>query len=656
MKDRRETWAKRRIYLVGALFAVFFTVVSARAFYLQIVKHEDWVKLAERQHQKTVQLTPGRGAIYDVHGEPLAVSIEMDSCYAEPRNIEDMEETVANLSPLLGISRDELARKLSASRNFAWLQRRMSPEQAKRIRELGLEGIGFVKETKRFYPNSETAAHVVGFTGVDPEGLEGIELKYDDLILGNTGYLVTERDALGRNVGQAMVKQSSQGGNITLTLDKNIQYITEKELAKAVLASGAKGGVAIVMEPRTGKVLALANYPNFNPNSFSQYSPWVLRNRAVADSFEPGSTFKTFLISAALEEKVIAPGDSFNCENGSYSIGGRVIHDTHKYSRLSVADVLKYSSNIGAAKIGMRLGREKLYGYLKNFGFAERTGIDLPGEALGYLRDRSQWFGVDLATISFGQGVSVSAVQLAAAMSAIANGGVLMKPYLVEKVTDSNGAVIRRFEPQLIRKVLSPETASTVSRMMEGVTAEGGTGMNGAVDGYRVAGKTGTAQKVDAVTKGYSVDKRTASFLGFLPADDPRLTIMVIIDEPKTSPYGGVVAAPAFSAIAQQSLCYLRVPPARGARPTMPRTIEARKETPQEMQAMVAEGTITDGNEGAMMPNFSGMSMRQVLRVMEKRGINVKLLGSGRVVEQYPRAGDRIRPTDQVMVKFAPSA
>lgn len=656
MKDRRETWAKRRIYLVGALFAVFFTVVSARAFYLQIVKHEDWVKLAERQHQKTVQLTPGRGAIYDVHGEPLAVSIEMDSCYAEPRNIEDMEETVANLSPLLGISRDELARKLSASRNFAWLQRRMSPEQAKRIRELGLEGIGFVKETKRFYPNSETAAHVVGFTGVDPEGLEGIELKYDDLILGNTGYLVTERDALGRNVGQAMVKQSSQGGNITLTLDKNIQYIAEKELAKAVLASGAKGGVAIVMEPRTGKVLALANYPNFNPNSFSQYSPWVLRNRAVADSFEPGSTFKTFLISAALEEKVIAPGDSFNCENGSYSIGGRVIHDTHKYSRLSVADVLKYSSNIGAAKIGMRLGREKLYGYLKNFGFAERTGIDLPGEALGYLRDRNQWFGVDLATISFGQGVSVSAVQLAAAMSVIANGGVLMKPYLVEKVTDSNGAVIRRFEPQLIRKVLSPETASTVSRMMEGVTAEGGTGMNGAVDGYRVAGKTGTAQKVDAVTKGYSVDKRTASFLGFLPADDPRLTIMVIIDEPKTSPYGGVVAAPAFSAIAQQSLCYLRVPPARGARPTMPRTIEARKETPQEMQAMVAEGTITDGNEGAMMPNFSGMSMRQVLRVMEKRGINVKLLGSGRVVEQYPRAGDRIRPTDQVMVKFAPSA
>ncbi|MBI1921219.1 MAG: transpeptidase family protein [Geobacter sp.] len=656
MKDRRETWAKRRIYTVGAFFAVFFTVVSARAFYLQIVKHEDWVKLAERQHQKTVALTPARGAIYDAHGEPLAVSIEMDSCYAEPRNIEEMEDTVASLAPLLGINRDELVRKLSASRNFVWLQRRMSPEQAKKIKGLKMDGIGFVKETKRFYPNSETAAHVVGFTGMDPEGLEGIELKYDDLIVGNTGYLVTERDALGRSVGQAIVKQSSQGGDITLTLDKNIQYIAEKELGKAVLASGAKGGMALVMEPRTGKVLALANYPNFNPNSYSQYSPWVLRNRLVADSFEPGSTFKTFLVAAALEEKIVSPGDSFNCENGSYSIGGRVIHDTHKYSRLSVADILKYSSNIGAAKIGMRLGRDKLYGYLKNFGFAERSGIDLPGEAIGYLRDKSQWFGVDLSTISFGQGVSVSAVQLTAAMSAIANGGVLMKPYLVEKVTDSNGAVIRRFEPHQVRRVISPETATSVGRMMEGVTTEGGTGMNASVDGYRVAGKTGTAQKVDPVTKGYSVDKRTASFLGFLPVDDPRLTIMVIIDEPKTSPYGGVVAAPAFSAIAQQSLCYLHVPPAKGVRPPVPRTIEVRKETPQEMQAMVAEGTITDGNEGAMMPNFSGMSMRQVLRVMEKRGINVKLLGSGRVVEQFPRAGDRIRPTDQVMVKFAPSA
>lgn len=656
MTDRRETWARRRIYFVGALFAVLFTVVSARAFYLQIVRHDDWMKLAERQHQKIVQLTPARGMICDAHGEPLAVSIEMDSCYAEPRRITDQRKTLATLAPLLGTTPDELARKLSANRNFVWLQRRMMPEHAKRIKDLRLEGVGFVKETKRFYPNSEIAAHVIGFTGIDPEGLEGIELKYDDLILGNTGFLVTERDALGRSVGQPMVKQSSQGCNITLTLDKNIQYIAEKELASAVSASGAKGGMALVLEPRTGKLLALANSPNFNPNAYSQYSPWVLRNRAIADSFEPGSTFKAFLIAAALDEKVISPDDSFNCENGSYSIGGRVIHDTHKYSRLSVGEILKYSSNIGAAKIGMRLGREKLFGYLKNFGFGERTGIDLPGEAVGYLRDRSQWFGVDLATISFGQGVSVSAIQLVAAISAIANEGVLMKPYLVENVADSNGTVLRQYEPRSLRRVVSPESARAVARMMEGVTREGGTGMNAAVDGFRVAGKTGTAQKVDAVTKGYSVDKRTASFIGFVPAEDPRLTIMVIIDEPKTSPYGGVVAAPAFSAIARQSLCYLRVPASNGANAPRPRAIEVKNEAPREMSAVVAEGTITDGSEGALMPNFSGMSMRQVLRVMEKRGINVKLVGSGRAIEQHPRPGDRIQPTDQVLVRFAPSA
>jgi cell division protein FtsI (penicillin-binding protein 3) len=657
MRDRKEKWARIRIRLIGGVFAFFFAITSARAFFLQVIQKEQLQKLAEKQHQKVVPLTPVRGAIYDRNNAPLAVSIEMDSCYAEPRNIENIGETAAKLAPLLGMSREALGKKLTGSKNFVWLQRRMSPDQAQKIKDLDFDGICFVKETKRFYPNADLAGHVIGFTGLDPDGLEGVELKYNSTILGSTGYLVTERDALGRDIAQmgTVVTKASKGHNVTLTLDKNIQYIAEKELALAVTASGARGGMALVMEPQSGRVLAMANYPNFNPNAYSRYAQPVLRNKTIVDSFEPGSTFKIFLIAAALEEKIVTPNDGFNCENGSYAIGGRTIHDTHKYGRLSVGEILKYSSNIGAAKIGSRLGQERLYSHLKEFGFGGRSGIDLPGEAGGYLRDESQWFGVDIATISFGQGVSATALQLAAAVSAVANGGQLMKPYVVEKISDENGTEMQRFSPQVRRRVISPETAGTVARMMEGVTTTGGTGMNAAVEGFRVAGKTGTAQKVDPITKGYSADKRTASFIGFVPIDNPRLTILVVIDEPKTSPYGGVVAAPAFGAIAQQALCYLRVPPERGTT-TKQEPITVQAPVPADVTTAAAEGMINDGAEGTVMPNFRGMSMRQVLQTMGKRGLNVKLLGSGRAMEQNPPPGQRIGPTDQVWVKFAASA
>jgi cell division protein FtsI (penicillin-binding protein 3) len=658
MNDRRGKWAQWRIRLIGGLFAFFFVITSARAFYLQVVERDQLVKLAEKQHQKTVALTPGRGSICDRTNAPLAVSIEMDSCYAEPRNIENISGTVAKLAPLVGMPREELTRKLTGNKGFVWLVRRISPDQAQKIRALEIDGIGFVKETKRFYPNAEMAGAVIGFTGLDPEGLEGIELKYDATILGSSGFLVTERDALGRDIAMkgTLVKEASKGHNVTLTLDKNIQYIAEKELAAAVESSRAKGGIALVMEPQTGRVLAMANYPSFNPNAYFKYPPALLRNKCISDSFEPGSTFKVFLIAAALEERVVTPGDGFNCEGGSYSIGGRTIHDTHHYGRLSVADVLKYSSNIGAAKIGGRLGQERLHSYLRGFGFGARSGIDLPGEAYGYLRDRSQWFAVDLATISFGQGVSASAMQLATAFSVVANGGTLMKPYLVERISDENGTIIQQFSPQARQRVISPETARTVARMMEGVTTEGGTGMNAAVEGYRVAGKTGTAQKVDPITRSYSVDKRTASFIGFIPADDPRLTILVVIDEPKTSPYGGVVAAPAFKAIAQQSLCYLNVPPTKVDK-IRKQTIQVKQEpAPVDPVLAAAEGSINEGGEGVIMADFHGQSMRQVLRIMEKRGLNVKLIGSGRAVEQSPLPGHRIGPADHVWVRFTPAA
>ncbi len=657
MKDAKEKWSRIRIRIVGGAFALFFVVTSARAFYLQIIKQDDWVKLADRQHQKIVPLTPARGTIYDRNGAALAVSIEVDSCFGEPAVIEDPEGTAAGLAPLLGVQRDILAKKLAGKKSFVWLQRQLSPEAAAKVKALELDGIGFVKESRRYYPNSEVAAHVVGFTGLDPQGLEGIELKYNSQILGNTGYLITERDALGRDIALkgTVIKKSSKGYNITLTLDKNIQYLAEKELSKAVSQSRGVGGIALVMEPRTGKILAMASYPTFNPNAYSRYSHDALRNRAVADRFEPGSTMKVFLIASALEAKAVSPNDRFNCENGSFSIGGRVIHDTHRYGSLSVGEILKYSSNIGAAKIGSRLGPERLSGYLKNFGFGEKSEVDVPGEVAGYMREQGRWFGVDLATISFGQGISVSAVQLLTAVSAVANGGLLMKPYIVDRISDDSGRIVQQNSPQVRRRVISSQTALQMAKMMESVTTEGGTGLNASVDGYKVAGKTGTAQKVDPLTKCYSANKRTASFLGFVPAEDPRLALLVIVDEPKTSVYGGVVAAPAFREIALQSLCYLKVPPTgpMKAKKENDKQIVKKK---QEQPEAVAEGAIDEPSAGAFMPDFHGMSIRSVLRYMEKNSLNVKIIGSGRAVEQNPPPGSRIGTGDQVWVKFVPSA
>lgn len=647
--------------MVSCLFACGFLAVTARSFYLQVVQHDQLIKLAERQHNRTIPITPARGGIFDRTGAALAVSLEMDSLYAEPKRITDPAGTAAALAPLIQIPQHELQRKLDSEKSFTWLARQLPPETTTKIKQLKLAGIGFVKENKRFYPNFEMASHVLGFTGMDPGGLEGLERRYDTTILGKTGYLLTERDALGRDVAirSAVVQDAAPGKNLYLTLDKNIQYFTEKELAKAVEGSRAKSGMALVMDPWTGKVLAMANYPTFNPNSFRQYPSLNLRNRCVSDSFEPGSTFKVFLLSAALEEKLVRPQDGINCENGRYSFGGRIIRDDHPHGRVSVAEVLKYSSNIGSAKIGLRLGEDRLHRYLKAFGFGDKSGIDLPGEASGGLRPVSRWYGTDIATISFGQGVSATAMQLVAATSAVANGGLLMKPYLVERVTDSAGLELQRFEPQTVRRVISTQTAATMAQMMEGVTQKGGTATNAAIEGFRVAGKTGTAQKVDPVSRGYSATKRTASFVGFVPAEKPLLTILVVIDEPATSPYGGVVAAPAFREIAFNTLCYLKAAGV-GKACELPKstTVQAAPiAATQTSAAADAEegGSIEVAGAGTAMPDFRGMSMRRVLQIMEKRQLNLQLRGSGRVIEQHPQPGQVIHGSDEIWVRLAPA-
>ena len=654
MKDEREKWARIRIIMIGSVFALLFLNVVGRSFYLQILQHEILEKKADKQHQHKVDLTPARGSILDRNGTTLAESIHMDSCYAEPRRIKDVAGTAAVLAPILGIPKGELVTKLSVNKSFIWVDRWLAPEVATRVKNMKLPGIGFAPESKRFYPNMEIAAHVVGFTGRDPNGLEGIELKYDGTILGNTGYMITERDALGRNIAimNTVIKDSSPGKSVILTLDKTIQFIAEKELAKAVTESNAKAGMALVMESDTGKVLAMANYPTFNPNAYSRYSLAQLRNHVVTDSFEPGSTFKVFTIAAAIDSDTVKPSDVYNCENGVYQIAGRTIHDDHPHSRLTVSEIIKYSSNIGSAKIGFKMGGEELSSYLRNFGFGGRTGIDLPGEAVGTLKKHLS--GIDLATSAFGQGISLSAIQLTTALSAIANGGNLMKPYLVEQIINDNGTVAQTFAPQIVRRVISPDTALKITKMMETVTGEGGTGTKAAMDGFRVAGKTGTAQKVDPVTHTYS-SKRIGSFVGFVPADKPKLTITVIIDEPQGVKYGGIVAAPAFRAIAQNSLAYLKIQPNQPITAAVKPANTKAPATPEE-DSLSDEESQDASLEGEVMPNFRGMSMRRVLQVMEKRGLNIRLLGSGRAAEQSPPPGQKIRGDGKVWIKFAPSA
>ncbi len=669
MSEDRDKWARVRIIMIGVVFGLLFLIVAGRSFYLQILQHENLVKKADKQHQHRVELTPARGSILDRNGTTLAESIHMDSCYAEPRRIKDVDGTAGVLAPILGMPKSELVSHLSTSKSFTWVARWLAPEVATRIKNMKLPGIGFAPESKRFYPNMEIAAHVVGFTGRDPNGLEGIELKYDSTILGNTGYMITERDALGRNieVKSTVIKDSSPGKSVILTLDKTIQFIAEKELAKAVTDSNAKAGMAVVMESDTGKILAMANYPTFNPNAYARYSLAQLRNHVVTDSFEPGSTFKVFTIAAALDTNTIKPTDVYNCENGIYRFSGRTIHDDHPHSRLNISEIIKYSSNIGSAKIGFKMGEAKLSSYLRNFGFGGRTGIDLPGESPGNLK--KHWYGIDLATISFGQGISLSTIQLVTAVSAIANGGTLMKPYLVEQILDDSGNLVQKFEPQAVRRVISADTAQKVTKMMETVTVDGGTGTKAALDGFLVAGKTGTAQKVDPVTRAYSPSKRVGSFVGFVPADRPKLTIAVIIDEPQGVKYGGIVAAPAFKGIAQNTLAYLKVQPnvaiapakhpaaTAAAAATAAKNVKSVKSVPEPAVETVAEGDEEEmPPEGEVMPNFSGMSMRRVLQVMEKRGINIRLLGSGRATEQSPPPGQKIRGVGEVWIKFTPSA
>ncbi|MGH7261454.1 MAG: peptidoglycan D,D-transpeptidase FtsI family protein [Nitrospiraceae bacterium] len=549
----------RRIVLAVLLMAGF-AVVLGRLVHLQVLQAAELSVKADRQHQKSVTVEGSRGTIYDRQGKVLAMNLEVPSVFGVPASLENPSGVARDLARVLRVRADEIEKKLRQERNFVWIARKVDPEQGRRLERLSLEGIGTVMEGRRFYPKGPLLAHVLGFAGMDGQGLEGVERRYDPYLRGEKRQIVLQRDALGRTVfPKGLTEQGpSSGHSLTLTIDEVIQYIAEKELDDAVTAAQAKGGVVIVMEPKTGAVLAMAMTPRFDPNAVRGLAPDRWRNRVVTDVYEPGSTMKIFLAAAALEERAMKPASMIYAENGQMAVAGTVIHDHDKSKWITFAQAIQRSSNVAAAKTAMVLGEERLFRYLKAFGFGERTEIDLPGEVAGLVKEPREWGRRTLASIAMGQEIGVTALQLATAVSAVANGGWLMRPYVVSEVRDGSGQLMAQVTPQVRRRPITAETAQTLGTILEGVITAG-TGSKAAVAGYRVAGKTGTAQKIDPETGAYSSALSVASFVGYVPAEDPRLTIVAIIDEPHGDAWGGVVAAPVFRRIAEQALPYLGV-------------------------------------------------------------------------------------------------
>ena len=646
----------RRMIVAGGIFTVLFALVALRALDLAVLRGPALARLAAMQHHQRIELLPHRGPIVDRSGDPLALSVDVPSIYVRPRELRaaGADARLPALATALHMPPRALRAKLASSQPFVWLKRQALPREAETVARLELPGVYTVTEGRRFYPHGNLAAHVLGFVGVDPQGLEGLEQRYDRVIRGEAQYLEFDRDARGREMFTGGVGAApDQGNRLELTLDAAIQEATERELQSGVAAARAVGGAAVVLDPATGEVLALANVPTYNPNEPGDAADkrWRdrVRNRAITDPYEPGSTFKAVLAAAAIEEHLVTPGELFFCEHGRFQAGGRTIHDAHPYGWLSFAEVIQFSSNIGATKVGERLGRDRYHRYLRAFGFGNRTGIELPGETPGIMRPVESWSRIDLATLSFGQGVSVTPLQMSTAFAAIANGGTLLRPYVVRRIVAPGGEVVLENEPTAVRRVISTRSARTTTELLRRVVEEeGGTGTKARLEEFPVAGKTGTAQKVDPTTGGYS-SKRIGSFAGFVPADEPRAVILVLIDEPSTSSYGGVVAAPVFRAIAAAVLKRLGVePPAPTVVARAPRAVPA---TPRAKPA--SREAATPAN--AETPSFLGLSLREALARAQASGWQVRVTGTGYVAAQEPMPGTPLLSVHQLALRLAPA-
>ncbi|MGC2108736.1 MAG: penicillin-binding transpeptidase domain-containing protein [Candidatus Korobacteraceae bacterium] len=549
----------RRLYIFAALLFLWILAICFRLVRLQVVKYGDFVQRAQRQQNRTIPVEPRRGNIYDRNGYALAMSIDVESVFAVPSEIHDQDTTAAILGRVLDLDPQDIVARLQSSRNFAFIKRKIDAETADRVRQLNLRGIYFRKEPKRFYPKRELAAQVLGYVGMDDEGLGGLERQFDDDLRGIPGQELISVDAR-RKWFSRVERPPDPGQNLVLTIDQTIQYIAETELEKGMEDTKAIAGTVVVENPRTGEILALANRPTFNPNVFNNVPTESLKNRAVSDVYEPGSVFKIVTYSAAIDQHVVTPEDHIDCQHGAIDVFGMKIHDHESLGVVTIAEALAHSSDVAAIKVGMKLGDQRLYHYIHDYGFGQQTGIELPAETRGLAKPVSRWSKVSIGAISMGQEIGVTPLQTISLVSTIANDGVYTPPRIIagELPPDSKALPVV-FHPAQQHRVVATMTAAQMKKMMEGVVLFG-TARRAILDGYTIAGKTGTAQKVDPATGAYSKTKYVASFIGFSPVNTPAITIAVILDSPVGLHQGGQVCAPVFKRIAEQVLEYLHVP------------------------------------------------------------------------------------------------
>ena len=654
----QDVLLKRKIYAFLGLFVVLTLGLMAGAFHHQVLKREQYLTWARKQEIKPVRLTPLRGRILDRRGSPLALSLEVGSVFAHPGLVKNPQEKAALLSKVLGLTAKKLEAEMRKEAPFTWLARQIPIEKAQAVKDLELFGIGMEKEGRRYYPNRDLAGHIIGFAGIDSQGLEGLEWGFDSYLRGPEITLMLQHDAYGRTLWQEVALESARKAacELHLTLDLRIQSVAERAVNEAVENTGAQSGTAVVMDPRSGEVLAIACVPRFNPNRFPEQTSEQWRNRAIADTFEPGSTMKAILISAALQEGVVDEETLIDCEMGHFPYGGHMIHDMHPHGVMPVREVIAKSSNIGTAKIADQLEAKTLWNYLQLFGFGQATGLDLPGEATGTLSNWKGWAKITKANHAFGQGFAITAMQLANAFSVLANGGFLLEPYVVSRILDENGKVLVAKGPRAVRRVLTKRTADRVMSVLESVV-EGGTGKNARIPGFRVAGKTGTAQIFDHATGAYSNGRSVVSFTGIVPADRPELVIAVVLTEPKGRASGGMMAAPVFRDIAVHSLHYRGVPAetpsfeapdpalrlcASGV-PARPVALEIRAAAP------------AGGAAELRMPNLLGFPLRPALQVLGSLPVKIGLEGSGTVVFQEPAPDAPIQAGQNVRIQASPS-
>jgi cell division protein FtsI (penicillin-binding protein 3) len=646
---------RSRLIVCTALLACWTVSIEARLVYLQVIQRDEMMARANRQQTRTVSLPAKRGEIVDRFGHVLAYSVDADTIAAEPTVIDNPDEVAARVCAALdrcgAAQRQQMAERLASKQQFAYLARQVSPEDARRVKALDIPGVLFYKESRRYYPKKELAAHVLGYVGLDNKGLAGLESTFDSRIRGREGKMLLQTDARQRAIATRDEKLPTSGDGLELTIDEYLQFVADRELRAGVAENAAAGGTAIILEPQSGEILALANWPTFNPNAFKTVDTVALRNRAVQDYYEPGSTFKVVTASAAIEEGLIRPSDPIDCSPGYITFGSRMIRDTHEYGVLPFIDVIAKSSNVGAIKVGMKVGATRLTQYVSRFGFGQTLASDFRGQNAGMVWPADQLDPSALASVSMGYQVGVTPLQMAAAVGAVANGGELIEPHVVRAFIKNGGR--QEVARNVVRRAIAPETAATVTEIMEAVVDHGTAKATAQIEGFTVAGKTGTASKAEGGH--YSKSDYNASFVGFVPSRKPAVVIVVVIDSPHAHGYyGAVVSGPIFRRIAEATLRHLGVGPTLNAPAPV---IVARREVPiddvgpQPVSAPLPSTqppAVTPGE----MPDLLGLSARDALRTLMQVGLTPRLDGDGFVIDQSPRAGALLTRGDTCVLKL----